>query len=100
MIIDLIVTLLMLRGVARKYKFLNKIDKQLTEYSDFMSKGIYEHTHEAVKFRDESIDNIEKLKNDYQAAKEKRTWGYERIMKAFPSLNKLITDLKFPKYKK
>ena len=89
-LIDLIVTLLMLRGVARKYKFLGDIDKQLTEYSDFMSKGIFEQTREAVKFKNESIDNIEKLKKEYKEANEKRILGYERIMKAFPDLKKSL----------
>ena len=89
-IADLIVTILTLRGVARKYKILDQIVAQVNESSDHFSKNIYNQTHEAVKIGEESDKNIDTLRDDYKRMLNKKVFGYERIMKAFPNLSKPI----------
>ena len=86
MLADLAITLLALKGVAKKYRLLNQIGKQINEWSDSIGQNIYDHAHEAVRFKDESYKNIEKLKHDYELATDKKVFGYNRIMKAFPNL--------------
>lgn len=85
---DLIVTILTLRGVARKYQILDQIVFQINDSSEYLSKNIYNQTHEAVRIGEESAKNIEKLKSDYREMMNKKVFGYERIMKAFPDLMK------------
>lgn len=88
---DLVVTILTLRGVARKYKILDQIVAQINDSSEHLSKNIYDQTHEAVKIGEESAKNIEKLRLDYREMMNKKVFGYERIMKAFPGLSKGMT---------
>lgn len=83
---DVAVTVLALLKAKKIYRGLIEIGEKIKAMSDMVGKNISNNTKNAIKVGDKNLQELEQLKNKYQAIIEKKIFGYQRIVKAFPKL--------------
>jgi uncharacterized membrane protein len=86
MIIDTIITLISLAQLKQKIYLAQDIGDRIKSLSDMVGKTIHENTVAAMKVGDNNLKEFEILKNKYQAILNEKTFKYNRILRAFPTL--------------
>lgn len=88
-LLDIVITILALLKAKHVYKALTDIGEKIRGLSDTVGKNISNNTKNAIKTGDKNLQELEQLKNKYQAIIEKKIFGYQRITKAFPKLRSI-----------
>lgn len=88
-LIDVILTIFALLKAKITYRLLTDIGEKIRGLSDVVGKNISDNTKNAMKIGDKNLQELEQLKNKYQAIIEKKVFGYQRIVKAFPKLSSI-----------
>lgn len=86
MVVDTIITIIALAKLKRKIYLAQDIGDRIKSLSDIMGKTIHENTMAAMKVGDNNLKELETLKNKYQAILNEKTFKYNRILRAFPTL--------------
>lgn len=98
-VIDTIISVYSLLKVKQKVQLLDDIGENIRHLSDAIGKNISDSTIVAMDINDNNRKELNNLNKKYQSILERRTIGYNRIAKAFPSL-KLVSVKKSKKNKK
>ena len=96
-VIDTVISIYSLLKVKQKVQLLDDIGENIRHLSDTIGKNISDSTIVAMNINDNNRKELNNLNKKYQSILEKRTIGYNRIAKAFPSLN--LVSIKKPKPK-
>jgi len=87
---DVLVTIFALLKVKRAFRILSEIGEKIKGLSDMVGQNISNNTKSAMKAGDKNLQELETLRKKYQAIIDKKTYGYRRIIKAFPKLRSII----------
>lgn len=98
-IADATISIYSLLKVKQKVQLLYDIGGNIKHLSDAIGKNISDGTIVAMNINDNNRKELNNLNKKYQSILEKRTIGYNRIAKAFPSLNLVSIKRPNPKEK-
>lgn len=86
-IADVAVTVIVLSKVKYYNRVLDEIGDKIKALSNSVGKNISDGAISAMKLGDKNKQELDNLKDKYQAIINKKILGYRRLTKAFPGLN-------------
>lgn len=84
--IDVAITILVLSKVKHYSRVLDEVGDRIKSLSDSVGKNISDGAINAMKLGDKNKQELDNLREKYQAIVDKNILGYKRLTKAFPSL--------------
>lgn len=94
--LDVIVTLIVLLNLKKKYILLKEVSEKIRNLSNVVGRNISDNAKNAIKAKDRNLQELELLRRRYQSILEEKAVGYRRILKAFPKLRS-VKPKKIPK---
>jgi len=91
--LDIVITIISLSKVKQKNLILQDIGDRIRSLSGAIGQNISDGTTQAMKFGDNNMQELESLKKKYHVIINKKTFGYNRILRAFPKLGSIKPKL-------
>ena len=85
-VVDIVITVASLLKVKKYSQILDDFGDRIKLLSDSVGKNISDSTISAMKLGGRNKQELDNLREKYQAVIDKNIFGYKRLVKAFPNL--------------